>query len=236
VQLRQRRERRLATKLSQLVREYLSPEPILRPRARNLWVLGASTGGPDAVAKFLDALGDDLEGVAFLYAQHIEQHALASLQRVVAKHSVYNVELIDEPKVVRERTIYMASPGSQLELLDSRVLMPMDESWGGRYRPSIDQVIAKVARVYGPKGGAIVFTGMGDDGAQSSMLMHYRGGRVWVQSRETCTIDSMPAAVEARGCAQFSGSPEELGAKLMEWHREGQPTLANPTRAIGVVL
>ena len=101
-------------------------------------------------------------------------------------------------RVIREKTVYLISPLHQIELLEGGVLSPLPDPWGGRYRPSIDQVIAKVARVYRDRGGAIVFTGMGDDGANSCTMLHHRGGQVWIQSAASCAIDSMPVSVEKK--------------------------------------
>src|SRR5690606_25909504 len=78
-EIRQQKERRLALKLRQLVRDSAAET---RRRAQKVWVLAASTGGPDAVAEFLAGLPDDLDGVALLYVQHIEYQALTSLQKV----------------------------------------------------------------------------------------------------------------------------------------------------------
>ncbi len=213
------RERRLAAKLKQLVRELpavIGQTP--RRRAEWVWVLGASTGGPEAVVQFLKALPAVLPGVAFLYVQHMDQRGMANLQRVMAKQSPWPVEHTDVARVVREQTVYLVAPVEQIELSDSGVISPNGTAWCSRFRPCIDQVVAKVARIYGARGGAIIFSGMGDDGAKSCSLLHKLGGRVWVQSAESCTVDSMPVSVQARGCADFAAEPSELARQLVRLH------------------
>jgi chemosensory pili system protein ChpB (putative protein-glutamate methylesterase) len=217
-EIRQQQERRLALKLRQLVRH---SEPVTRRRAQKVWVLAASTGGPDAVGQFLDGLPEDLEGIALLYVQHIEHQAMESLRKAVRRHCDWDVEITDEARVIREKTVYLISPQHQVELLEGGVLSPLPEPWGGRYKPSIDHVIAKVARVYRHRGGVIVFTGMGDDGANSCTLLHHRGGQVWVQESTSCTIDSMPVSVEKKGCVHFTGTPADLARRFVSLHRSG---------------
>lgn len=217
-EMRISRERRVVCKLRQLVREPQGAVRELR-RAHHLWVLGASTGGPDAVSEFLRGIPDDIEGVALLYAQHIEVAALNNLRDVMQKHSRWAVTLIEQPQVIRERTVYVLSPAYQVEVSDSGVLAPSQESWSGFYKPSINQVIARVARVYRSRCGVIVFSGMGDDGAQSCAMMHHRGGQVWVQSIDSCTIDSMPASVLNKGLAQLQAPPAELAERFVELYR-----------------
>src|SRR5690606_21365580 len=112
------------------------------------------------------------------------------------------------------------SPQHQVELLEGGVLSPLPEPWGGRYRPSIDQVIAKVARIYRDRCGVIVFTGMGDDGANSCTMMHHRGGQIWIQTAASCAIDSMPVSVEKKGCVHFSAAPAELAQQFVKLHKE----------------
>lgn len=220
--VRQQKERRLAAKLRQLVREPLPQGSTIQARrAQKVWAIAASTGGPEAVAEFLRGIPADLEGIALLYVQHIESHGHSNLCRVMAKHSCWDVQAISAATVIREKTIYVVSPEQQFELSDGGVISPLSEPWGGRYRPCIDQVIAKVARVYRNRGGAIIFTGMGDDGASSCTLMHHRGGQVWVQHFATCTIDSMPVSVTKKGCVSFSGKPEALAQQFVYFHRHG---------------
>ncbi len=219
-EIRQQKERRLALKLRQLVRDSAVES---RRRAQKVWVLAASTGGPEAVAQFLAGIPDDLSGVALIYVQHIEQQALESLQKVVKRHCGWCVENTDEARVIREKTVYLVSPQHQFELLEGGVLSPLPEPWGGRYRPSIDQVIAKVARIYRERGGAIVFTGMGDDGANSCTMLHHRGGQVWIQTAASCTIDSMPVSVAKKGFVHFSAAPAELAQQFVKLHTQGVP-------------
>lgn len=217
-EIRQQKERRLALKLRQLVRDSGLET---RRRAKKVWVLAASTGGPDAVGEFLDGIPDDLDDIALIYVQHIEHQALESLHKVVTRHCGWAVENTETARVIREKTVYLISPLHQIELLEGGVLSPLPEPWGGRYRPSIDQVIAKVARIYRERGGVIVFTGMGDDGASSCTLLHHRGGQVWVQTAASCTIDSMPTSVEKKGCVQLRAAPADLARHFVSLHKHG---------------
>lgn len=218
-ELRARKERRIAEKLRQLVLEpTANMSAPVNARAQKVWVLAASTGGPEAVARFLDGLPDHLPNLALLYVQHIEAQALDNLRSVVAKHCKWQIRFTDQAQVLREHTIYILSPIHQIDLSDSGILSPSQEPWEGRYRPSINQVVAKVARVYRQRGGVIVFSGMGDDGADSCGMMHHRGGQVWIQSPETCAIDSMPVSVAKRGLARLSAAPGELAKQFVLHH------------------
>ena len=73
-----------------------------------------------------------------------------------------------------------------------------------------------MARVFAKRGGAIIFTGMGDDGARSSKLLRYRGGEVWVQEADSCAIDSMPISVQSFTEPHVLGTPQQLAEQFVE--------------------
>lgn len=82
------------------------------------------------------------------------------------------------------------------------------------YTPSIDMVISDIARRFGNRSGAILFSGMGDDGRIGANEMLQLGGQVWVQSPESCVISSMPDNVRRYCDVQFTGNPEQLARQL----------------------
>lgn len=217
-EIRKKRERRLAQKLQQ----WVSPEPATtteRKRAQQLWVLAASTGGPEAVSAFISEIPASLKGVAFIYAQHIEASGFDSLLKAVQQNTSWQVCSVNRAYTVMEQTVYVVSPEQQIQLLDAGTIAPLAAPWVGKFKPSLNQVIAKVARAYGAKGGAIVFSGMGDDGADSCTMLHHRGGQVWAQTPATCAVDSMPQSVLVKNCVHQQASPKELGQKFVQHYK-----------------
>jgi len=183
--------------------------------ARNVWVLGASIGGPQSVKRFLSAIPEDLP-VAFIVAQHIGGNFVAllaeQLNRVtkfevyppVAGRLLYHREVVIAP--VHERITFGADGDIRLEPAEAV----------GRYSPSIDRVMSDVARRYGARTGAIMFSGMGNDGLGGCHAVAAAGGPVWAQDAASCVISSMPDSVRHAGVASLSGAPEELAACLVE--------------------
>ncbi len=208
------RARRLAVKLAQFVK----PNTGAGRRAKYVWVLAASTGGPEAVAGFLNAMGEPPSGVALIYAQHIDPNGMEHLRRMLGQFSGWHLPDLQSSQRIREKSIYVASPEFTLDILQPGLIVPSTAPWGGRYTPSINQVIAKVARVYGSKGGAIIFSGMGDDGAQGCQLLHHLGGQVWAQHFASCAIDSMPQSAAQLGCVQWTGTPQQLASHFVSFH------------------
>ncbi len=182
-----------------------------------IWVLAASTGGPEAIKRFLDKLPGQLD-VGFVYAQHIDQYQNQRLAEMICRDSDYESYIPEHGEIIRSNGVALIPANYVTEIQqDGRVVAYHERSWRGDYRPSIDQVVANVADLYGRHSGAIFFTGMGDDGAIGSRLMALREGQVWIQSPATCASTSMPDAVDATGCVTTQGSPEQLADNLAHW-------------------
>ncbi len=201
--------------------------PTDRSRASKVWVLAGSAGGPEAVLDFIRLIPDDISDVAFIYAQHIDEVMTASLLRTMSRQTSWRVFYGNEVHQLMERCIYMLSPSRQVEFDSVGNLVPQDQPWDGPYGPSIDQVLAKVARSYGKRCGAIIFSGMGNDGAQACRLVVHSGGQVWAQSSLTCAVDSMPQEARNTRCVTYVGSPKDLARRFAVLNRgHGQVSCA----------
>ena len=188
-------------------------------RAKRVWVLAASTGGPDAVTAFLKKIPEDLPDIAFIYVQHIDERMSENLQKVLSRNTKWQVLDCSQPRKINERSVYVVSPEHQLDIDDMASLIPVAEAWSGPYSPSVDQVVGKVARKYGKDSGLIVFSGMGDDGAKTCRLIAHAGGLVWVQSPHSCAVDSMPKEVMATESVSYIGTPELLAREFVNLYQ-----------------
>ncbi|MGH1439959.1 MAG: chemotaxis protein CheB [Cellvibrionaceae bacterium] len=202
---------KLFSAVSQLALRSSSESP-----AQFVWVLAASTGGPEAVKEFLDDLPSH-QGIAFVYAQHIESGQHRALANTIARNSRYTGCMISHGDKVVADAVMVVPSHHQLDLLEEGIFLARDQPWRGEYRPSIDQVVAMVADCFGEKSGVIFFSGMGDDGMTGARLMSRRGGQVWVQSPDTCASDSMPHAVQQTGCVDKVGSPKQLAVLFKQY-------------------
>ena len=84
----------------------------------------------------------------------------------------------------------------------------------GQYGPSIDRLASGIALLYRRNCGAIIFTGMGDDGSKGCQSIKDRGGLVWVQKPEGCTAPAMPTAVLSSSKVDFVGTVAQLADKI----------------------
>jgi two-component system chemotaxis response regulator CheB len=84
----------------------------------------------------------------------------------------------------------------------------------GGLRPRADLLIEDAARIYGPRLLLVVLTGMGNDGLRGAKEVRRRGGRILVESEESCTVYGMPRAIAEHGLADDVLTLERLGAAI----------------------
>lgn len=192
--------------------------------ASEVWVLGASTGGPAAVKDFLRSLPAGLN-IAFIYVQHIDANQAEPLIKMMTTAGHYPARIAQQGSVLASNTLTLVTADRSVDIHANGTLVVNKSPWGGCYAPSIDQVAANVARVYRQRCGIIIFSGMGDDGAASCRLIKQQGGKVWVQNPAQCTISSMPDCALATGAVNLVGSPQDLAIALAQLKaRKAVPT------------
>lgn len=197
----------------------------LSEAATHVWVLGASLGGPEALKRFLCGLPSDIP-VAFIVAQHLGANFASLLAEQLSRITELKVITPEEHHVLKHGEVIIAPVNERMLLnKDGQIELEIlhNES---PYSPSIDLVVRDVAKRYDVHSGAIIFSGMCDDGQYGSQIMRDYGGQVWVQSSESCVISSMPDSVDKKCGASFSGNPEELAENLVLYFNEEQQECA----------
>lgn len=186
-----------------------------RQVARNVWVLGASLGGPEAVVEFLQQVPVDLP-VSFVYAQHIDAKFCQVLAEAIDKNTPFEARVLGDDDVLTYGQVGIVPVESELKFLPMGKVVRTGKPWSGPFAPAIDQVINDVASVYADCAGTIIFSGMGDDGAKACDVMRQQGGAVWAQSPDHCISPHMPEAALAGGRVEFNASPAELAVALVQ--------------------
>jgi two-component system response regulator WspF len=189
------------------------PEFAPQPRHARLVVLGASTGGPEAIATILGALPPDLPA-GVLVVQHIAAEFAPGLASWLASRSRLAVRLAragDEP---RRGTVLLAGSDDHLVVQPDLRLAYTREPASCPYRPSIDALFASLARRWPAAGVAVLLTGMGSDGARGMLALEVAGWHTIAQDRSTSVVYGMPkAAVDlkaVRQCLPLSGIAAEI--------------------------
>lgn len=201
----------------------IKPEPsftdLPEGAATNVWVLGASLGGPQAVRQFVMAIKTDLP-VAFILAQHIGANHMSLLAEQLNRVTNFKVFTGYSGHMIRHHEIILAPAGKQMSITNDGYIALKDEPPNSLYSPCINDVITAVAKRYGNMAGAIVFSGMGDDGAIGCRSMAEYGGIVWAQDVDSCVISSMPDQARKTNNVTFSADPRKLADELYGYYSD----------------
>jgi chemotaxis response regulator CheB len=185
-------------------------------RARRIWVLGASIGGPQAVKQFLARLPKDLP-VCFILAQHIGVGFVNLLAEQLSRVTSLKVTAPEDGMVLGKGHLVVAPVDKRINFSERGIISMEDIKQRSIYSPSIDDVMTVVAKHYGADANAIIFSGMGNDGTAGCHLIAQKGGMVWAQEPKSCVISSMADSVRYADIVSLSATPEELADNLVEY-------------------
>ncbi|CCK74271.1 MAG: chemotaxis protein CheB [Oleispira antarctica] len=184
--------------------------------AEHIWVLGASLGGPDAVKEFLDALPQGLP-VGFIYAQHIDNRFQQALIQTLGRHAGITMVPYKEGSQINTGEVMLAPVEHEFSFDFEGRAVSKNEAWPGPYGPSVDQVMLNVAQHFGNRARYILFSGMGNDGAEAAVKISQQASTIWAQNSESCANSSMPDSVVATGHVSYIGSPRQLASQLVNY-------------------
>jgi two-component system chemotaxis response regulator CheB len=177
---------------------------ILTETTEKIIVLGASTGGTEAIRYFLEELPTDIAGIVIV--QHMPEHFTASFaQRLNENCAITVKEAANNDTVLRGQALI--APGNKHMLLKrsgARYYVEVaDGPLVNRHRPAVDVLFRSSARYAGKNAVGVILTGMGDDGARGLREMYDAGAYTIAQDEASCVVFGMPKeAIAAGGVAK----------------------------------
>ncbi len=179
----------------------LRPMPVATPHAL---LIGASTGGPQALNVVLGHIAGVFPRVPVLITQHmpptftaiLAEHLNRMLERPVH-------EAVDGEPVVAG-TVYIAPGGKHMRVTghDGAAAIALDDGPQIHFcKPSVDPMFASAAAVWGSRTLGLVLTGMGADGLNGSRTIVDAGGHVLAQDEASSVVWGMPGQVAHAGLA-----------------------------------
>ncbi len=173
--------------------------PKSRPRTTTLQttekvvLVGASTGGTEAIQNFLQSMPLDCPGIAIV--QHMPEKftaAFASRLNTICRINVKEAK--DGDSILRGQALI--APGNKHMLLKrsgARYYVEIkDGPLVSRHRPSVDVLFRSGASSAGKNAVGVIMTGMGDDGAKGMKEMHDAGTYCIAQDEASCVVFGMP--------------------------------------------
>jgi two-component system chemotaxis response regulator CheB len=163
-------------------------------------VIGASTGGTEALQTFLSALPADGPGVVVV--QHMPETFTRSFAARLDRHCQVRVKEAESGDSILPGHVLIAPGNLHTRITRSGFRYGVQVAQGptvSGHRPSVDVLFDSCARQLGANAVGVIMTGMGDDGARGMLSMRQAGAFTLAQDEETCVVFGMPAAAIARG-------------------------------------
>lgn len=178
-------------------------------------VIGASTGGPTALASLLQGL-DGPPDWPLVIVQHITRDFAPGMTKWLRHISELDVHLIRERTALKSGSVYVAPDSADLVINSGRLdLINDDKAQRKRSYPSIDVTLKSVANSsVASETLAILLTGMGSDGASALKAVRERGGWTVAQDRESSAVWGIPRVADELGAARQVLSLDAIGELL----------------------
>jgi two-component system response regulator WspF len=176
------------------------PSPTTPDNPCPLVLLGASTGGPNALAEILVGLPKDFPA-SMILVQHIDLAFAPGLATWLVGKTGHRVELIAPGQEPAPGRVLLAATNDHLVMTAGGQLDYTATPLEVCFRPSLDVFYSSVAR-HGPEQGvAVLLTGLGRDGAEGLLRLRNRGWHTIAQDTATSVVAGMPQAAAEIGAA-----------------------------------
>jgi len=189
------------------------PERVLQEK---LVLIGASTGGTEAIKEVLCSLPGQMPGI--LIVQHMPEMFTASFARRLDGLCQLQVKEAEHGEKVMPGTAYLAPGHSHLSLkrvIGGYVCELAQSEPVNRHRPAVDVLFNSAARHVGSSALGVILTGMGKDGAQGLLAMKQAGAWTIGQDQESCVVYGMPREAAMIGALDEVAPLKEIGQRVL---------------------
>jgi two-component system chemotaxis response regulator CheB len=188
----------------------------ISPPDGRLIVIGASTGGPGALAEVLHTLPEDSPPV--LIVQHMPAVFTRHLADRLHRECRLSVKEAEDGEIAQPGWALVAPGGRHMTVRRNGHVYRVSLSDGlpvNFSRPSVDVLFNTVATAAGKDAVGVVLTGMGADGARGLLAMRRSGARTIAQDEASCVVFGMPREAIRMGGAERVLPLDQIAAALM---------------------
>jgi len=196
-----------------------SQPTIFKPQGSStekLIIVGASTGGTEAIKDFLIGLPSDCPGI--LITQHMPPAFTCSFAERLDRLSKIRVAEAQGGERILPGHAYLAPGHSHLLLKKNGANYVTELSQAepvNRFRPSVDVLFYSAAKYAGSNAIGVILTGMGKDGAAGMLAMRQAGAYNFAQDEASCVVFGMPREAIAIGAVEETAPLPEMTRRVM---------------------
>jgi two-component system, chemotaxis family, protein-glutamate methylesterase/glutaminase len=188
----------------------------MRSLSERLVLIGASTGGTEAIKDVLSRMPEQCPGI--LIVQHMPEMFTSSFAKRLDGLCRIRVKEAADGEKVQAGTAYIAPGHSHLMVKRVGGVYVCELMRGepvNRHRPSVDVLFHSAAKHVGANGVGVMLTGMGKDGASGMLAMREAGCYNICQDQESCVVWGMPREATINGAAHETATLKDIAGKVM---------------------
>jgi two-component system chemotaxis response regulator CheB len=197
----------------------LRPFALTPPR---VLLIGASTGGPQALTALVAHLRPVIERFPVLITQHMPPTFTTILAEHLSRAANCPAREAQDGEAITPGRIYLAPGGRHMIVRkqDGRAVIALDDGPLVNFcRPAVDPMFSSAAQVWGMGILALVLTGMGTDGTNGAHDVVAAGGSVIGQDEPTSVVWGMPGSAANAGVCSAVLPLDEIGPKVVRLFR-----------------
>jgi two-component system chemotaxis response regulator CheB len=201
----------------------LRPFSAVTPR---VLLIGASTGGPQALTKLMSRLDAINDSAPILITQHMPPTFTTILAEHLSRTSAKPVAEAMDGEPVLAGKIYLAPGGKHLRVArrDGTAVIVIDDGPPVHYcKPAVDPLFSSAAEVWGAWNLALILTGMGNDGTAGAAAIAAKGGAVIAQDEATSVVWGMPGSAAEAGVCSAVLPLEQIAPKVVRLFLGAKP-------------
>jgi chemotaxis response regulator CheB len=185
------------------------------PGTHPLVAIGASAGGPAALAVVLRGLPRDFPA-SVVIIQHVEAQFAPGMAEWLSRQSAMPVTIACEGDRIAVGAVLLAGTSDHLVLRAANRLGYTREPRDHHYRPSVDVFFESVSRLWRGPAVGVLLTGMGSDGARGLKALRDRGHHTIAQDQASSAVHGMPKAAAGLAAAVDILPMARIASKLVD--------------------
>jgi len=194
-------------------------EPDAQTSATGLVLIGASTGGPQALEAVLTALPAALPWPV-LVAQHMPATFTSAFAQRLDRICALSVREVRQATPLRPGHVHIAQGDADMIVAQrpaGLIALSVPASQSHRWHPSVDRMVASALNlVPASRQVSVLLTGMGDDGAAAMARLRAEGGHTIAQDEDTAVVWGMPGDLVRRGGADIVAPLPDIAQRIVQ--------------------
>jgi two-component system response regulator WspF len=183
-------------------------------KKKTLLAIGASSGGPQALAVLLRNLPETFS-MSVIVVQHVDMQFAQGLADWLDQQTALPVRIALDGDCPKPGEILVAGSNDHLVMDDKGLLRYQTEPEDMPYRPSVDVFWKSLLKHWNGPLTAVLLTGMGKDGAQGMLELRKNGAHTIAQDEASCAVYGMPKAAASLGAAAEVCSIDDMTSAII---------------------